>query len=539
MAKPWEEYQSAAPNKPWEEYQQAPIAQPQDNSGLVDGLSIKNVPQNLGNLVAGAVRGAGSIGATILTPYDLAMGNTQSIGNPERRQAMDAGFQQMGADTESGLYATGKLGGEIAGTAGVGEVIAPLAAAAKMPMVANAIGSGGFNLGSKAIPVNGAKEIIKQFLARNGTRALGGAVTAGSQGAMINPESAPTSAVIGAALPTAGQVLLQGGKLASHLIGGFGTHTGGESLIQATKAGFNGGKSQQAFADNMRGNVPMTDVLDDAKANLMAIGQQKLAEYKSGMSKVSADKSILNFSGIDKAMNDAANIASFKGQSTNESASRATQEVAEAINKWKALDPAEYHTPEGLDALKKVVSGIQESIPFEQKTARLAIGKVYNSIKNEITKQAPVYAKTMKGYSDASDKITEIEKALSLGNKSAIDTSMRKLQSLMRNNANTNYGNRLDLAKTLEQQGGREIMPALAGQSLSSITPRGLGSAVGGAVAGGAGYIAGLPAGLAALAVQSPRLMGEAALKAGQSARALQEIMPATGALSSYLYDQN
>lgn len=114
-------------------------------------------------------------------------------------------------------------------------------------------------------------------------------------------------------------------------------------------------------------------------------------------------------------------------------------------------------------------------------------------------------AKVMKDYSQASETLAEVEKALSLGNKAAADTSMRKLQSLMRNNVNTNYGNRLNLAKTLEDKGA-DILPAVAGQAASSWTPRGLQ----GLAATGAG-ISGItnPATLAALPFTSPRLMGE------------------------------
>lgn len=314
----------------------------------------------------------------------------------------------------------------------------------------------------------------------------------------------------------------------ANIVGGLGTHTGGESLKQAAKSGFEGGGTAKSFADNMRGNVPMTDVLETAKQNLQSMGQAKAEAYRNGMAQVSGDKSVLNFDGIDKALSDAYKTANFKGQSTNTKASQAYQEIADAVNNWKNLDPAEYHTPEGLDALKKQIGGIQESIPFEQKTARKVAGNIYNAVKNEITKQAPVYADTMKGYQEASDQITEIERALSLGGKAAADTSMRKLQSLMRNNVNTNYGNRLDLAKQLEQQGGRDIMPALAGQTLTSLTPRGLGGAVASGLGMGGYAIGGLPVALPTLAAQSPRLMGETAFKLGQGAGLLGKAAKAT-----------
>ncbi len=93
---------------------------------------------------------------------------------------------------------------------------------------------------------------------------------------------------------------------------------------------------------------------------------------------------------------------------------------------------------------------------------------------------------------------------------------MRKLQSLMRKNVNTNYGNRLDLAKQLEQHGNVSLMPALAGQSFNSWTPRGLRGALAGAT-GGVGLLWMNPiAIIPAFAMQSPRLVGKTALKAGQ-----------------------
>lgn len=332
----------------------------------------------------------------------------------------------------------------------------------------------------------------------------------------------------------------------ANTIGGIGTHTGAESLKQAYNAGRQGGNTSQVFTDNMRGNVPMTDVLDEAKAGLQAMEADKASAYRSGMAQVSGDKTILSFNGIDKALNDTFNIASFKGKATNSKAFEVHKSIADEVKNWKALNPSDYHTPEGLDALKKAIGGIQESIPYEQKTARAVAGKVYNAIKNEIAKQAPTYADTMKGYSDASDQISEVQRALSLGGKASADTSMRKLQSLMRNNVNTNYGNRLSLAKQLEQQGSVNIMPALAGQSLNSLTPRGLGGAVAGAT-GGAGIVTLNPLAIPALAMQSPRLMGEAAYKAGQfngllggSVNAINKPLNAAGidpkVLANYLY---
>jgi hypothetical protein len=333
----------------------------------------------------------------------------------------------------------------------------------------------------------------------------------GSAARLVNPIT-PVVAAASKAAPVVGNA-------AAALIGGLGTHTGAESIKQAFKSGQEGGTSAKSFTDNMRGNVPISDVLETAKANLEAIGRAKSDAYKAGIQQVSNDKTILDFTGIDKAVDDALKVVTYKGQVKNAKAADIQRSIAEAVDQWKRLDPAEYHTPEGLDALKQQIGGIADSIPFEEKTANLVGKKVYNAIKNEIVKQAPTYADTMKAYTDASDQLREIEKTLSLGKNASVDTAMRKLQSLTRNNANTNYGNRLALAKQLEEQGGREIMPALAGQALSSPTPRGLGSAVAGLGGIGAYGLGGAAAAIPALAVQSPRLMGEAAYGTGAAAR--------------------
>jgi hypothetical protein len=126
----------------------------------------------------------------------------------------------------------------------------------------------------------------------------------------------------------------------------------------------------------------------------------------------------------------------------------------------------------------------------------------------------------MKAYSDASEQIREISRTLSLGNKASTDTAMRKLQSLMRDNVQTNYGQRVKLAKELEKVGG-EFMPGLAGQSLSSLTPRGLQQITGGGLGALFALTGNIPQALAVGAMSSPRIMGELAYGVGRTARGL------------------
>jgi hypothetical protein len=112
----------------------------------------------------------------------------------------------------------------------------------------------------------------------------------------------------------------------------------------------------------------------------------------------------------------------------------------------------------------------------------------------------------------------EIERALSLGDRASADTAIRKLQSLTRNNANTNFAYRKELANALKTQGGEDLMPALSGQALSSWTPRGLagqGTALG---IGATGALTVNPGAAALLPLTSPRTVGLGAYGMGKLA---------------------
>lgn len=519
MSGPWEKY-AATEEGPWSKYGGTPgfvpPQQPQPKA-----LTIGDIfGQGLKNLAGGALRGAGSIGATIATPFDLLAGNTTSIANPERRARIDPALTELlGSDPNSGAYKLGKLGGEIAGTAGAGGAIASglsrlsPAVAARLPGLIEAIRTSGMTTGTPA--VSGALGTAANLL----TRGAGGAVTGAASTGLVNPSDAGTGALIGGVAPAAIQVVGKAGQLlgqgTSALVKntlGMTTGVGAEPISQAFKAGQQG---NQAFLNNMRGDVPFTDVLDSAKQGLQTMQAAKSAQYRSGMIPIQGDKTVLSLSGIDQALQDAANLTTFKGQVKNEAAANAVQKMRDIVDEWRQLDPAQFHTPEGLDALKQKLGGVLESISPQEKTAALAAGKVYKAAKAEIEAQAPAYAKVMKDYSAASDQIKEIERALSLGNKASADTGMRKLQSLMRNNVNTNYGNRLDLTNQLESAGGVDLLPSIAGQAMSSATPRGLAglSASGGALAS----VLTNPYALAGLPLTSPRVIGELAYGLGRA----------------------
>lgn len=369
----------------------------------------------------------------------------------------------------------------------------------------------------------GSIEGAKRALATDPAGVMADLSTFLTGGAALAPRGAVASKMATAArnvdpLQIAAKGVGAAGRVAAPVVG-MTTGVGTEAARQAIRAGLEGGDIGKLFIENLRGNVPTETVLEVAKQNLAAINTAKQAEYRANMANIRQDNTILNFSGIDNAINTAENIVTFKGQVKNEKAADAVSRIKAEVDNWKKLNPAEFHTPEGLDALKQRIGGILEEIPYEQRTARTAAGGIYDSIKKEISKQAPKYAETMKSYTEASELIREIERSLSLGQKASADTAMRKLQSLMRNNVQTNYGQRLALARELEAAGGREMMPALAGQAMSELAPRGLQRATtvpSGFMAYGAG---GIPAAAGMALMSSPRIMGEALYAAGATGR--------------------
>lgn len=296
---------------------------------------------------------------------------------------------------------------------------------------------------------------------------------------------------------------------------GFTTGTGGEAISQAFKAGKAGGEKGRVFLENLRQEVPVDLVLQDAKNALSEMKANKSAEYVANKQGWAADTTRLDFAPIEQSFQSLeSSLKEGKKWKIGKAEQAKVNEVKQAINDWKRTPSL--HTTVGLDALKQRIDAIYPDSPTQSQAQRVITG-ASKAVKDTIIKQAPDYANAMKDYETMSATIRDIESALSLGNKASKDSALRKLQSLTRNNVQTNYGGRMNMLNQLEQFGGENIMPAVSGQALSSIIPRGLAGQTGASLAGIAAYSN--PKTLATLPFTSPRIMGEAAMKAGQASR--------------------
>jgi hypothetical protein len=408
----------------------------------------------------------------------------------------------------------------VSATAGqIGSYLLPFGAAQKattavgnIPQVARAVGQ---------IP-SFARAVGQQSAIGAGT---GYALTPDEAG---RGESATFGAIGGAAGEFVRPVAQFGGKALAEALG-LSTGTGSDVVKQAFRSGVTGNRQ---FVENMRGNVPVTDILEQAQGAMQTLKQNRRDAFQKGFESTKQNQVFLDFKPIETKFDNAIQNLTIKGVggvSASKVGQKTLDDVAEikaVVNEWKAKP--ELHTAEGLDALKRRIDDVYRQDMSNE--AKSILTQTRGAVKQTIVKQDKNYAKTMRDYEEGLGVERELEKALSLGDKASADTAIRKLQSLTRNNANTSYAYRQELANILRRETGTDLMPALAGQSMQSVTPRGIqklvpsltaGGGVGAAVAG-AGPAALIP--IATLPLQSPRLVGEATYGTGRLARPVMDL---------------
>ncbi len=161
------------------------------------------------NILGGAVDTLGNIGSTLLSPGDYIADKLLGTkgSNAKRRAAIsDVSADVTGGDPNSGGWTTGGLAMGALGAGGVGGALGKGAAALGMPVLANALATGGLS-------GNAGANIL--------TRIGAGTAVGGTSGALLSGLSnAPAGAALGAVIP-GGAALAQGvGRMAANALGG-------------------------------------------------------------------------------------------------------------------------------------------------------------------------------------------------------------------------------------------------------------------------------------------------------------------------------
>lgn len=238
--------------------QQSPAAAPAQTpppapSGLPREIRVGGVPvQDIINVGSGLIRGAGSIGSTLIRPFETAEENAL------RRRQIDEGLMNLlGAQPESLAYGGGKLGGEIAGTMAIPGMLGRTAATAGLPRLAGALETAG--MGSKL--VGGVPNAL--------LRIVGGGAVGGASAALVDPETAGYGALFGAAIPAAtGSAIMRRAAEA--------TKRGGRAALEAGKriiAPLREGGGQQLQAEALAGALGNNPQLIQQAQDLIAQGK--------------------------------------------------------------------------------------------------------------------------------------------------------------------------------------------------------------------------------------------------------------------------
>jgi hypothetical protein len=307
-----------------------------------------------------------------------------------------------------------------------------------------------------------------------------------------------------------------GSKVAAPVAGAL-TGVGGDAFIIANEAARAGGAKAKAFLDNMRGRVPVGNTLDLAKDALLELKQARQTAYLNGMLPIKSSNKTLKFDDIDTAMGNLSTSGSYKGIAIRGSKPQEIfQAIQTKIDEFKNLGP-ENHRAVDFDQMKQAIGEIRDGINVVDNPAAYNLANtIYGKIRKTIGDQDQSYFKVMKEYMEASDLITDMEKTFALkGRKTNVDTALRKLQSIMRNNVNTSYGRRVELGGQLAgTTAGQTLLPSLAGQALQPWTSRGIGIPSKMMLGAAAGTQSVAP--LLGYPLTMPRVMGEAAYAASK-----------------------
>ena len=373
----------------------------------------------------------------------------------------------------------------------------------------------------------GSLDAIKKTFAEDPVAMLSDLSIIFTGGATLAPKASATASILSKAAkidPVSAGVSVAGMPLkilpkAAEVIGGVPS--------EATKIAYAAGQSSSlnpfksnAFVASMRGASNTSEIVDDANKAFEKLKSTKTSNYKSDMAKLSLNTKKMDlgfvFNKIDEVkkskLDSEGVISEFSG--SNLEILNAVENLVTEFNKKLDGRPP---NAEQLNILKRQLNNLYPTGKGMGASQEL-IAKVTSEIGQEIEKVAPGFNKVNKNYLEAIALERELIEALSLGNTKNAQTTLKKLQSIMRNNVSTNYGARLDSLNKLDDLTNlfedSQIMQKIAGQELNPLQGRGF---AGGFQKGSILSSFFDPRALLLAAISSPRLVGETAYLTGKT----------------------
>lgn len=281
--------------------------------------------------------------------------------------------------------------------------------------------------------------------------------------------------------------------------------------LPARYAGTTSTSVKQAFGAGKRGSTEFTEQITGvgdvnapiakAEAALTELYQDRSNRYLQRKARLNKDE-IVTFDDVDQAIAKVADVGQHKGIDIS-SAADVWDEVTAKINEFR---DAGLNTVEDFDAMKRAVRTIASK--YQLGTPQHKVAKdVSNAINDTIVAKAPLYAKMMKEYREASDVLADVKATLSIGAKSA-DTTLGKL---LRTTEGRGPRGQTVLNILEKMPSGKGLGDMLAGQALSSPEVSGFGATL-----TGTGAVATGSPEMLAMATMSPRSLGTKAYEMGQ-----------------------
>lgn len=455
--------------------------------------------QMIGNIPSSGIQLARNIGQAVTSPREtlsglggtlgglLYQGLPEGVGNPETRARQEAMYNQ----------AKDYLGERFGGQENILRTLQndPVGLAADL----------------SAVLTGGGAALLKGQSAIGRTGGLVGNVGkyAKTAGEYTNPITG-VQYVAKESLPT--------------IMGGV-TRTSPESFITGYEAGKEGGKALESFRGGMTGKIPESDILFNVKKGINIMGDDASNVYNTLKTGWANTGQKLNYDNILSGLDEVKTQFKVGGQANAPSKllKLEQQKLGELDSIITEFKNPKYHTAEGFDFMKQKIGKAMPSAEYS-KEVRGAYTKVLDNVRNELS-TVKGYDSAMTNYGKTMSAINDIKQSLTAGQN--VEGGVRKVLSLVKDAPTQEY--KLSIANTLKNSTGIDIMPAVAGSSLKSLTSPYFKQTMlgGGGAAGVASYVnpafavPALTALLTAGTVSSPRLLGELSQLSGQVGRYL------------------
>jgi|LULM01.1.fsa_nt_gb hypothetical protein len=366
----------------------------------------------------------------------------------------------------------------------------------------------------------GGLDNIKQTFATDPVALLSDVSIILSGGAMIAPKGSALAGTLSKAskiepiTAATKAVSIPSGFIAKNTIAKL-QGTSGDAIGAGFAAGQKGGESSAAFSRAISGTDDPIKIAEDANEAFNKMKKDKQVEFMNAKDRLKLDKTKIDVNKVQTEILDLIDTKYFNSfTDLSKNSEKILNNIIDEIAIWQK-NPA-LHNAKGLDMLKRKIGDMYPLNPKSRGEQAIVI-EMQNIIKNQIINQVPKYGKVMEAYETASKLERQLMQQLSLGNKNA-STTLKKLQSVLRNNVNTNFGARLHSFKNIKNIDDINLTERIAGTSLSSWTPTNIAGQTTPIMAG---LTIANPVTAAILPFMSPRLTGKAAQYFGKGSHAV------------------